>query len=505
MSTRNVLSGAGFALALSLAASGCSPTLQEGRFTCSNDTDCPGGFVCRASDMLCYRTGPGTDGGVPIDAPSSPEAGIDAAGDAAGSDANIRDAAGDAPVGCGTNCIQLMILNANPGSSGNVEFQDRDGALQRIPMPAYGTTSAVIDVPNVPVGGMLQVNVPPTLTIFHMLPIPTEDRYLLVLGPASLGASVQLLPSPAEGLHTADYVYIRLIDMTVDETVGLLASGAGRDATARAIQNPLDHETISPELPFLPGSTGALSLQLGTGDEPLIAALLADQIPSVEGTYYVVVAGRVREHLDMEEGLRFIPGLPRATALKSSRLVRFVNTIGTNVTVCDGATPLTTVAAGALSLPRVPPASAAWMLSVHTGTDCATGLTHDVTVGPAVGRTLVSIAGDLTSPGTWGAFSISEPRPLTGLYTIVLHNALPASTDIADASAIPSLSTASVTSTTMRSMILANTTDGFRSFAWSPMARQSWAVVAVEAGAYTAHEVDSPFEEPWTLTAVPGT
>ncbi|UJR81394.1 dickkopf-related protein [Sandaracinus amylolyticus] len=468
-----------------VALAGCTPTLQDGQFTCTTDSDCPTGFTCRASDMRCHRSG--EDGGASQDG-GAPD------------DADVADA----PTGCGASCIQLMVLNADPFLTGTISYDDRDGETGHVAIPPYGTTSAVVDLPNVPVGETLRVNVPPTITIFHDLPIPTESRYLLVLGPASIGASVRLLESNPEGLHTNGYAYVQLVDMVADETDGLIARGAGRNPDAQMLPNPFDHEGDSAVLPFLPGSTGALRLELAGETPELIAALLGDRIPGTEGTYYVVVAGRLSAHLDSMEGLRFIPGLPGATALRSSRLVRFVNSLTTSATVCDGATPLATVPAGALRGPFVPPGSGPWALSVHRSTDCATGVSHDVSVGTNVGRTLVSIAGDDSLAAGWQAVAIPEPLPTAGVETIVIHNGLSTAADIAMVTNIPSLGTASTTVITAPDSITATTMEGVRTFEWAPRTRQSWVVIGRSGARFTAYEMDSPFDEAWTLTEVTG-
>lgn len=476
-------------LLLLLALAGCTPTLREGQFTCGPDIDCPAGFTCRSSDMLCYRASDGgtapVDGGAEAGTPDVPS---DVASDGG------RD-------GCGPNCIQLIVLNADPDAVGSVDFVDNTGVMQRISIPPYGTSSATLDVHNVTIPGTLSVNVPPTITRFHELDVPAEGRYLLALGPASVGANVLLLPQPREGLHTDGYVYIQLIDMTVDETVGLIASGAGRNPPDRTVENLFDHDTISDVLPFLPGSTEALRLAIDPATPHLIGALIADRIPGTEGTYYVAVSGRVNAHLDTEEGLRFIPGIPGSTALKSSRLVRFIDTVGTDVTVCDGATRVASLTHRSLSAPIVPTTSSAWALTIHSGMDCSTGLTRDVAVGAATGRTLVSIAGDLATE--WGAVSISEPIPPAGSNsTIVIHNALSTPASIAGAAMIPSLGTASVTVVSPPPSITASTMDlGTKTFSWSPMERQSWVVVTAPGGpTLTAFEIDSPFRTPWTVT-----
>lgn len=491
MSTDRTTIRSAFALLL-LCLAGCTPTLEDGRFSCSLEEACPAGFVCRASDMLCYRASDGsitpdagpTDAPPVLDAPSVPT---------------------DAPAGCGPNCIQLMVLNADPTMDGYVSFTDMLGANRQIRIPAYGTTSAVTDVHDVPVGGELVVNVPPTITIFHNLAIPREGRYLLVLGPSSIGASVVMLESPREPLHTDDYVYVRLIDMTVDETVGLLASGAGRMPPAATMRNPFAHGTISGELPFLPSTTGALQIELGTTAGTLIAALLTDQIPDAEGTYYIVVSGYVSRHLATADGLRFIPGLPSATALRSSPLVRFINTIGANVTVCDGETPVVSVNSGTLTGPRVPPASTAWDLTVHRGSDCVTGVTQPVSVGTASGRTLVSIAGDGAAAGGWGPVSISEPMPTAGVSTIVIHNGLSMDADIAG-EPIPTLGTASANFVSTPATIEASVGATMVTFDWTPATNLSWAVVTSNPGftSFTAWEIDTPFESAWTLTEALG-
>lgn len=497
MSTRNAFFFAGSIVTL-LGLAGCSPTLVDGRFSCGPGIECPTGFSCRTSDMLCYRASGESDAGGTMDAAMPREAGPEASTpDASG------DAGGDASGGCGPNCFQLVVLNADPDTIGSIEFSDNLGATQHIPIPPYGTTSATINVPNVTVPGTLQLNVPPTATVFHEVTIPAEGRYLLVLGPASIGASVLLLAQPRTGLHTDGYVYIQLVDMTADETVGLIASGAGRPPSDPTDPNPFEHDMISDPLAFLPGSSGALRLEIDPAAPQLIAALLADQIPDAEGTYYLVVSGRVNAHLDADNGLRFIPGIPSSTALRSGRLVRFIDTVGTTVTVCDDLTAQTTLLDGALSPPFVPPRSGAWALTIHTGTSCIGGLTRDVAVGAAVGRTLVSIAGDLAM--TWGVVSIPEPPPPgAGNSTIVIHNALSYPTDIAGALAVPSLGTSSVTVVSPPPTISAGTMAGTKTFAWSPVERQAWVVVTdVGDGTFRAYEVDSPFRARWTLTVTP--
>lgn len=472
-----------------LALGGCSPTLTDGQFTCGPDISCPPGFTCRSSDMLCYRA---SDGGTPLDG---------------GGDAGAPDGASDVASdggrdGCGPDCIQIIVLNADRnGGGGGITFFDNMGDPQSIPIPAYGTTSATLDVPNITVPGTLTVNVPPTITSFTELEVPAEGRYLLVLGPASAGASVRLLPQPREGLHTDGYVYIRLVDMREDETIGLIATGAGRNPTDRTVPNPFDRDTISATLPFLPRSTEALRLAIDPASPQLIGALLADQIPGTEGTYYVVVSGRVNAHLDTDEGLRFIPGIPVSTALKSSRLVRFINTLGMTVTACDAATQVATLPTGTLSAPIVPTTSSPWALTIRTGTGCSTGDMRDVSVDAAVGRTLVSIGGDVAA--SWAAVSISEPIPSAGgNSTIVIHNALAEDATIADLS-VPTLETASVTLVSLPATITAMTaTFGERTFPWSPVSRQSWVVVTSSGGpTLTAYEVDSPFRTPWTVVA----
>lgn len=477
-------------LVMLFALGGCSPTLVDGQFTCGPDIDCPPGFSCRSSDMLCYRA---SDGGpAPLDARADAET-PDVASDVA-SDGG-RD-------GCGPNCIQLIVLNADRnGIGGGITFVDNMGDPQSIPIPAYGTTSATLDVPNITVPGMLTVNVPPTITSVNVLDVPAEGRYLLVLGPASAGASVRLLPQPREGLHTDGYVYIRLVDMREDETVGLIATGAGRNPTDRTVPNPFDGDTISATLPFLPGSTEALRLAIDPASPQLIGALLADQIPGAEGTYHVVVSGRVNAHLDTAEGLRFIPGIPGSTALKSARLVRFINTLGMTVTACDAATQVAMLPTGTLSPPIVPTTSSPWALTIHSGTDCSTGSTREVSVGAAVGRTLVSIGGVL--PAGWDAVSISEPIPSGTNSTIVIHNALDENAEIAGVM-IPSLGTASVTLVSPPEIITARTTGfGTGTFSWTPRERQSWVVVASSGARLTAYEVDSPFRTAWTVVPTP--
>lgn len=494
MSSRTQVS---FVVALLALLSACQPTLQDGQFTCTTDPDCPQGFSCRASDGLCYRGG--EDGGVGIDAQTGGDGGPS-------DDAGPRDASVpvDAPTGCGPDCIQVMVLNADPTLTGVITFYDGVGSGDdlHVPIPAYGTTSATIDVPNVDVGGTVRINVPPTATSFQDLAIPAEGRYLMVLGPSSLSASVLLLPSDPAGLHSNGYAYVRLIDMTVDETVGLIARGAGMNPADEMLANPFRHGVISDQLPFLPDSTGALRLELNGGSPTMIAALPADQIPGSEGTYYIVVSGYVGAHLGSPDGLQFIPGIPSAMSRPSSPLVRFLNTLATSATVCDGTTPLATLASGALSTPRVPPRTAAWPLEVHTGSDCTTGVVHDVTVGTSVGRTLVSIAGD--SGGAWQAVPIGEPLPTSGAYKIVLHNALPGPSDIAGVTGIPSLGTGSATEFAAPTTITATTAAGLRAFEWVPTARQSWAVIRSTSGSYVAHEVDSPFDAPWTVREMPG-
>lgn len=494
-SRRDHLSARGMIAALSLAAtaSACSPTLQDGRFSCSIDEDCPGGFACRTSDMLCYRTG--TDGGVALDAPSAaPDTGVD---DAALGDTGAGDAGDAGAPGCGTNCIQLMVVNADPSLTGSVTVDDRDGNAQLIAVPSYGTTSVPIDLPNMPVGGDLRVSFAPTN--FREVPLPTEGRYLLVLGPAASGSSVLLLRSDPAPLHTGGYVEVRLIDMTADGTVELIARGAGKTPAATMVPNPFDHERISAELPFLPG-TGALRLELGGASPMLIAALPADQIPDTEGTYYIVVAGHIEAHLSTNEGLRFIPGLPGAVALQSGRFVRFLNTIGASATVCDDGTPLFTLPSGELSLPSVPPTSDAWTVDVRAGTNCSTGVSHEVSVGTRVGRTLVSIAGNTAA---WTAVSIPEPVPVGSNWTKVVHNALSTDSIIAGMTT-PTLGTASIITTDAPTTITAMTSGSTVTFDWAPRSRQSWGVITIVAGTYLAYEVDSPFGAPWTVTTAPG-
>lgn len=481
---------------LSLAVVGCSPTLQDGRFTCATNSDCPSGFSCR-SDGLCYRGE--SDGGPAIDAFVSPEASVDA-GPPTG------DSGGDAgSAGCGTDCIQIMVLNADPFLVGAVEFMDRSGTTVRISIPAYGMTTAVRDVPNVDVGGTLDLFLPGSITTSFPVTIPTENRYLLVLGPGAVAADPVMLESPPEALHTGGYVYIRLIDMVSDETEGLLVSGAGRNPSDAMMRHTFEHGTpTADELPYLPSGPNAARIELGTTAGNLIAALPADRFPDAEGTYYVVVAGRMRAHLGTEDGLRFIPGLPGATTVRSARLVRFLNTIGTNATVChwdpdSGAdTPLTTLASGDLSGPFIPPASTAWDLTVHTGIACSGGLTDDVTVGTAAGRPLVSITGDISSGATWAAVSIAEPMPMVGQSTIMFHNGLSAPSTIAGVTML-GLTTGSFAAPTLPATIVAATPDGDRTFDWMPTQPQSWGVLVQQSPDYFMYEVDSPYIEDWRL------
>ena len=67
-----------FVALLSIAILGCSPTLQDGRFTCATNADCPTDFSCRAG--LCYRgesdAGPENDA-PPMDAPPSDGGDVD--------------------------------------------------------------------------------------------------------------------------------------------------------------------------------------------------------------------------------------------------------------------------------------------------------------------------------------------------------------------------------------------------------------------------------------------
>lgn len=491
MSDRNLLLVAWASALLSLAVVGCSPTLEDGRFTCATTADCPSGFSCR-SDALCYRGE--SDGGPEIDAHVVPsEGGVDAGPPA-------RDSGGgDAGPPCGPDCIQLMVLNADPFLVGSVDFMDRSGTLVRISIPAYGATTAVRDVPNVDVGGMLDLFLPGSITSSFPVAIPTENRYLLVLGPGAVAADPVMLEAPPEGLHTGGYVYIRLIDMVADETEGLLVSGAGRNPTDAMMRHAFEHGTVTrEELPYLPSGPNAARIELGTTAGTLIAALPADRLPDAEGTYYVVVAGRMRAHLGTEDGLRFIPGLPGASTVRSARLVRFLNTIGTNATVCDADTPLATLANGELSEPFVPPASTAWELTVHTGIDCSTGLTDLVTIGTAAGRTLVSIAGDISTTATWGAVSIAEPMPTVGASTIVFHNGLTASSTIAGAT-IPMLTTGSIAPAAPPPTIVATTPVGDRTFTWSAMEAQAWGVLVQQSSDYYLYEVDSPYVESWRV------
>jgi hypothetical protein len=311
-----------------------------------------------------------------------------------------------------------------------------------------------------------------------------------------------MLESPPEGLHTGGYVYIRLIDMVGDETEGLLASGAGRNAGDAMMRHAFEHGApTASELPYLPSGPNAVQIELGTTAGTLIAALPADRLPVAEGTYYVVVSGRMRTHLGTEDGLRFIPGLPGASTARSTRLVRFLNTIGTNATVCDDDRRVVTLANGELSEPFIPPASIAWPLTVHVGIDCATGLTTPVTVGTPPGRTLVSITGDITTPASWAAASIAEPMPTLGASRIVFHNGLTTSSTIEGAT-IPSLTTGSIAPPSPPAMI--TTTSPDRMFGWSPTEVQAWGVLVQQGSDYLMYEVDSPYTEGWRTFPVVG-
>jgi len=234
-----------------------------------------------------------------------------------------------------------MVLNADPFLVGSVDFMDMTGTLVRIAIPPYGTTTTVRDVPNVPVGGTLNLFLPGSITTPVTVSIPTENRYLLVLGPGVVSAAAVMLESPPEPLHTAGYAYIRMVDMVTDETEGLLVSGAGRNSADAMIRHRFQHdEPSAAELPYLPRGPNAVQIELGTTMGNLIAALPADRIPDAEGTYYVVVAGRMRAHLGTDEGLRFIPGLPGATTVRAARPGRFMNQLGLGADVGGGDTGL---------------------------------------------------------------------------------------------------------------------------------------------------------------------
>jgi hypothetical protein len=381
---------------------------------------------------------------------------------------------------------------------------------QHIGIPPYGQTTPTTDIHNVPVGGMWSVFAPGSLTSPHDLSIPTGSRYVLAIGPSSFGAGLVLLDAPVLGLHTGGYVYLNVIDMVADDFGGLLVSGAGRTDPDRAFRNPVGQTTRAMMLPYLPSQTGAMRIELNAGGGStgvLVGALLDAAIPDTEGTYWMVLAGRLNAHLDGPDGLRFIPGLPSVTApLRSAPLVRFSNALpnAVGVTICQSTTMIAHVASGALSPPQVPPSAAPWALEVHVGPDCATGSMQSVSVGTPIGRTLVSIAGNTTT--TWAAVSIPEPVPAVGsVQTIVIHNALPTTSDIAGATAIDSLSTSSASFTSLPTVLMATTTVGTKSFAWDLMSRQTWLVVrALAGGAYAAYEIDSPYAANWSIVSVNG-
>lgn len=85
-------------LSFALALLGCA--IPDGRFGCSDDSDCPSGFVCRESDDRCWRTGGELDAGIDT-------AGLDVPGlDAPRADVPPPDTAGldipDVPLDAGS-------------------------------------------------------------------------------------------------------------------------------------------------------------------------------------------------------------------------------------------------------------------------------------------------------------------------------------------------------------------------------------------------------------------
>ena len=94
------------ALVAALLVAGCAPGIEEGRYGCAADSDCPEGWFCRA-DLRCWRT-PGdgaTDGGGPDSgADGGADGGADAGGDGGG------DAATDAGPDAGTDaCLPRAV------------------------------------------------------------------------------------------------------------------------------------------------------------------------------------------------------------------------------------------------------------------------------------------------------------------------------------------------------------------------------------------------------------
>lgn len=109
-------------IVVALAALGCSPTIPEGRFACTNDAMCPEGWSCRGG--YCFD-GPGdadaggVDGG-PLDGGAS-DAGLDAGGVDGGADAGGADSGAMCPADrtyCAsvTACVDLQTDAAHCGA-----------------------------------------------------------------------------------------------------------------------------------------------------------------------------------------------------------------------------------------------------------------------------------------------------------------------------------------------------------------------------------------------------
>ncbi len=128
---------------------GCAAEIPEDVFSCDDDTDCPSGFVCRASGY-CFKTrgddptdaamddgvdAPRNDGGPDAnDDGDRPDAPIDGGGDGdAGNDADARvDATEDAPDGCadtmcGSDCVDTETNVAHCGGCDEACATDPNG------------------------------------------------------------------------------------------------------------------------------------------------------------------------------------------------------------------------------------------------------------------------------------------------------------------------------------------------------------------------------------------
>lgn len=106
-----------FAIAMALLVLGCAPNVPEGRFACTDDSQCPDGWSCVSN--LCFREASGIDGG------PRPDAGLDGGADGGAPDAEPPDG-GFSDAGlcgaltlCGDDCVDTATSADHCGACDN--------------------------------------------------------------------------------------------------------------------------------------------------------------------------------------------------------------------------------------------------------------------------------------------------------------------------------------------------------------------------------------------------